>query len=51
MSSQIFIKPIFQSRAVYAGKYCYGKTPMQTFKETKHLTAAKMLDRIQLSDK
>lgn len=31
----------------HSGKYCYGKTPMQTFLETKHLAHEKMLDRQQ----
>jgi transposase InsO family protein len=35
---------------VHSGKYCYGKTPMETFKEAKHLAQAKMLDRLQLTD-
>lgn len=26
-----------------SGKYCYGKTPMQTFLEAKHLATEKML--------
>lgn len=29
----------------HSGKYCYGKTPMQTFLEAKHLADEKMLDR------
>jgi len=28
----------------HSGKYCYGKTPMRTFGESKHLAKAKMLD-------
>ena len=32
---------------VHSGKYCYGKTPLQTFEESKHLAQAKMLDNIQ----
>jgi hypothetical protein len=31
----------------YSGRYCYGKTPMQTFGQSKHLAEAKMLDRQQ----
>lgn len=31
----------------HSGKYCFGKTPMQTFLESKHLAYAKMLDRTQ----
>jgi len=33
----------------HSGKYCYGKTPWQTFKEPKHLAQAKMLDEINLT--
>lgn len=29
----------------HSGRYCYGKTPMQTFRESKHLADEKMLDR------
>lgn len=28
----------------HSGRYCYGKTPIQTFRETKHLADEKMLD-------
>lgn len=28
----------------HSGRYCYGKTPMETFKEPKHLAKAKELD-------
>jgi len=27
----------------HSGKYCYGKTPMQTFKDTIHLAKEKMI--------
>lgn len=33
----------------HSGKYCYGKTPMQTFLDAKHLTHEKMLDRTGMS--
>jgi Integrase core domain/Winged helix-turn helix len=29
----------------HSGRYCYGKTPMQKFREAKHLADEKMLDR------
>jgi transposase InsO family protein len=32
----------------HSGRYCYGKTPMQTFREAKHLADEKMLDRKML---
>lgn len=28
----------------HTGRYCYGKTPQQTFEESRHLALAKMLD-------
>jgi transposase InsO family protein len=30
----------------HSGKYCFGKTPMQTFGDSKHLADEKMLDRV-----
>ncbi len=30
----------------HSGKYCFGKTPMQTFKDSKHLADEKMLDQL-----
>lgn len=35
----------YNEERTHSGKYCYGKTPMQTFLETKHLAQEKMLDR------
>jgi hypothetical protein len=29
----------------HSGKYCFGKTPMQTFLDAKHLSDEKQLDR------
>jgi hypothetical protein len=29
----------------HSGKYCFGKTPMQTFRDSKHLAEEKQLDR------
>jgi hypothetical protein len=40
----------YNNERVHSGKYCYGKTPMQTFRESKHLAEAKMLDKIQLTE-
>lgn len=36
----------YNTERTHSGKYCYGKTPMQTFKETKHLAQAKQIDEI-----
>lgn len=30
----------------HSGRYCYGKTPMQTFKDSKQLAKQKMLDQL-----
>jgi len=35
----------YNEQRTHSGKYCYGKTPMQTFEETKHLAKEKMLER------
>ena len=32
--------------STYGGKYCYGKTSMQTFQETKYLAKSKQIDEI-----
>lgn len=33
----------------HSGRYCYGKTPVQTFDDSKNLAEEKMLDRLSLS--
>jgi hypothetical protein len=30
----------------HSGKYCFGKTPMQTFLDSRHLSDEKQLDRM-----
>jgi len=35
----------YNEQRPHSGRYCDGKTPMQTFLESKHLAEAKMLDR------
>ena len=35
----------YNRERTHSGKYCYGKTPMQTFLDSKHLAQEKMLDR------
>ena len=34
----------------HSGKYCFGKTPMQTFLDSMHLAKEKMLDRLTVAD-
>ena len=42
----------YNTERTHSGKYCYGKTPMRTFLDTKHLAKEKMLDTLlDTSDK
>src|ERR1700753_3370774 len=34
----------------HSGKYCFGKTPLQTFLDSRHLADEKMLDRLTVGD-
>jgi transposase InsO family protein len=36
----------YNFQRVHSGKYCYGKTPMQTFLDSKHLAKEKALDQL-----
>jgi len=36
----------YNTQRTHSGKYCFGKTPMQTFRDSKHLAEEKMLDQI-----
>jgi hypothetical protein len=36
----------YNSERTHSGKYCYGKTPMQTFLDSKHLAQEKALDQL-----
>jgi transposase InsO family protein len=38
---------VYNHQRPHSGRYCYGKTPMQTFSESMRLAEAKMLDRQQ----
>jgi transposase InsO family protein len=38
----------YNERRPHSGKYCFGKTPMQTFLDSKHLSDEKQLDRISV---
>lgn len=35
----------YNSNRTHSGKYCFGKTPMQTFGDSKHIAAEKAIDR------
>lgn len=36
----------YNRERTHTGKYCFGRTPLQTFQETKHLAQAKQLDTL-----
>jgi transposase InsO family protein len=36
----------YNRERTHSGKYCFGRTPLQTFRETKHLAHQKMLDTL-----
>ncbi len=36
----------YNRERTHTGKYCFGRTPLQTFRETKHLARAKQLDTL-----
>ena len=39
----------YNNERTHSGKFCFGKTPMQTFLEAKHLAQEKMLDSLTLT--
>lgn len=39
----------YNSDRTNTGKYCFGKTPLQTFLESKQLAQEKMFDTLQLT--
>jgi hypothetical protein len=34
----------YNEERTHSGKYCFGKTPMQTFKDSKKIAKEKMID-------
>lgn len=40
----------YNMQRTHTGRFCYGKTPMQTFLDSKHLAKEKMLDDIYLTE-
>jgi transposase InsO family protein len=40
----------YNHERTHSGKYCFGRTPYQTFQETKHLAQEKMLDTLFLKE-
>ncbi|MBS4171178.1 hypothetical protein NEOC95_001919 [Neochlamydia sp. AcF95] len=41
----------YNNERTHTGKYCFGKTPLQTFLDAKHLAQEKMLDKLQLTER
>ena len=39
----------YNNERTHTGKYCFGKTPKQTFDESKHLALEKMLDSLEMT--
>jgi len=39
----------YNEQRSHSGRYCFGKTPLQTFLDSKHLAQDKMLDRTHLT--
>ncbi|GAB0057855.1 IS481 family transposase [Candidatus Magnetaquicoccaceae bacterium FCR-1] len=42
---------LYNNERVHSGKYCYGKTSMQTFLDSKKLAQEKILERLHQTDK
>ena len=40
----------YNEQRPHSGKYCYGKTPMQTFRATLHLAVEKNISAVEVSD-
>jgi hypothetical protein len=40
----------YNNERTHTGKDCFGKTPLQTFLDAKHLAQEKMLDKLQLTE-
>ena len=40
----------YNNERTHSGKYCFGKTPMQTFAESKHLALEKRIDQLWKKD-
>ncbi|KIC73148.1 Integrase core domain protein [Neochlamydia sp. EPS4] len=40
----------YNNERTHTGKYYFGKTPLQTFLDEKHLARGKMLDKLQQTE-
>jgi hypothetical protein len=40
----------YNNERARTGKYCFGKAPLQTFLNARHLAQEKMLDKLQLTE-
>ena len=41
----------YNEQRAHSGKYCFGKTPLETFRDSVHLAQAKMIDRLTITDR
>ena len=41
----------YNEERAHSGKYCFGKTPLATFRDSAHLAQEKMLDRLTLTNR
>ncbi len=39
----------YNEQRAHSGKYCFGKTPLETFRDSAHLAQAKMIDRLTVT--
>jgi transposase InsO family protein len=39
----------YNEQRAHSGKYCFGKTPLETFRDSAHLAQAKMIDRLAVT--
>lgn len=42
---------LYNNKLVHSGRYCYGKTPMQIFLDSRKLAQEKILERLHQIDK
>jgi hypothetical protein len=40
----------YNSQRPHSGKYCYGKTPLETFEASKHLAKEKQINQLSLAN-
>ena len=40
----------YNSNRTHEGKYCFGRTPLETFRQSKHLAKEKMIESFLVDD-